>query len=403
MLQSLLQGQLISLLIAGTGVFASILSSRNANFPTFLSFLNYALLSLFIWRKLLVKKVCSSFRNEQPKGADGPQVSHEKNNPFETTGIELSQITSPKDTKGISIKMYACYLGAAVVDVEANFLIIQAYNYTSITSIMLLDCFTIPCAMALSYLFLGHRFNHWHFIGVSFCISGLVLICISDSLNEEEINGSNKFFGDFLALLGSSLYAVSNVSQEYLVKYHDRDEYLGYVGSFGAAISFVQMMVLEYKHMKRTVFSSTAILSICGFVSCLFFMYTNTSAFLQYGDSTLFNLSLLTSDVYAILFSYFFYGSLVKWLYFLAFALVAIGLIIYHSAKSPAQNYIHSRTDDEIPDSLEDNTDNFTVITNIKERQNAQISYNYNPLVGDEHGDSHDEKIRNSINTTEEI
>jgi solute carrier family 35 protein F1/2 len=405
MLQSLLQGQLISLLIAGTGVFASILSNRNANFPTFLTFLNYALLSLFIWRKLLVKKVCGSFKNEQPKEADGPQISHEKNNPFETTGIELSQITSPKIIKGISTKMYACYLGAAVVDVEANFLIIQAYNYTSITSIMLLDCFTIPCVMALSYLFLGYRFNYWHFIGVSLCISGLICVFISDSLSEEEINGSgsNQFFGDFLALLGSSLYAVSNVSQEYLVKYYDRDEYLGYVGSFGAAISFVQMMVLDFKRMKRIVFSSTIILSICGFVSCLFFMYTNTSAFLQHGDSTLFNLSLLTSDVYAILFSYFFYGSLVKWLYFLAFALVAIGLIIYHSAESPAQNYIHSHTDDEISDSLEDNKDNFTVITNIKERQNAQISYNYNPLVGDENGDSHDEKAINSINTPEEI
>jgi drug/metabolite transporter (DMT)-like permease len=401
----------------------------------------------------LVQKVCGNSEKEQQKEADSPQISHEHDKPFDITGIEISQIRSPKYTQGISIKMYACYLGAAFIDVEANFLIIQAYNYTSITSIMLLDCFTIPCAMGLSYLFLGYRFNHWHLIGVLLCISGLICIFISDSLSEEEINGSFQFYGDFLALFGSSLYAVSNVSQEYLVKYYDRDEYLGYVGSFGAAISFVQMMVLDYKHMKKTVFSSTIILSICGFVSCLFFMYTNTSAFLQYGDSTLFNLSLLTSDVYAILFSYFFYGSLVKWLYFLAFALVAIGLIIYHSAESPAQNYNNGSSNDEISDTLDNNTHNLRVITNLKERQNAQIpirtvpqtstsfiemlrnlfnklgqnsasksssdinipnkvhqkynnrqyNSNYNPLVGDENNDNHDEKKTDSIDTIEDL
>jgi hypothetical protein len=64
-------------------------------------------------------------------------------------------------------------------------------------------------------------------------------------------------------------------------------------------------------------------------------MYTNTTSFLQKGDAILFNLGLLTSDVYAVIFTYFFKGYLVSWLYFLAFALVIVGLVIYHSEEAP--------------------------------------------------------------------
>eukprot|EP01032_Pedospumella_encystans_P033469 gene33469-37825_t len=39
------------------------------------------------------------------------------------------------------------YVFAAILDVEANYLVLLAYNYTTITSVMLLDCFTIPVAM----------------------------------------------------------------------------------------------------------------------------------------------------------------------------------------------------------------------------------------------------------------
>lgn len=340
MLRALLQGQLISLLIAGTGVFASILSDLHANFPMVLSFLNYLLLSLFIWRKRIVRQVCSY--HNQSTIANKNESSHEPvtEKTEEPQSIIDRAVEAPlKCTPQISRKLLGCYLGAALVDVEANFLIIQAYNYTSITSIMLLDCFTIPCVMGLSYYYLGCRYNHRHFTGVWLCLLGLICIVISDVRSEEQY-GSAPLYGDFLCLVGSGLYAASNVSQEYLVKYHDRDEYLGFIGSCGAVISFIQIISLNYNQLKRIKLTSTILLSISGFVACLFLMYINTSAFLQYGDSTLFNLSLLTSDVYAVIFSYLFYGYLVEWLYFVAFALVASGLVIYHSAEPPSQRRI---------------------------------------------------------------
>jgi solute carrier family 35, member F1/2 len=337
MLRTVLQGQLISLLITGTGVFASILSDLDANIPMLLSFLNYVLLSMFIWRRRVVLNICGSPRSPGSDGGLTPVAFMDEKDGINNSGQmnSIQRRTALKCSIGISRQLLGYYLGAALIDVEANFLIIQAYNYTSITSIMLLDCFTIPCAMGLSHVFLGCRYTYRHLYGVLLCILGLICIVISDLSSEDTMYGSSPFYGDLLCLLGSGLYAISNVCQEYLVKYHDRDEYLGFVGSCGAVISLVQLLSLNFNQLRKTNFTSTVLVSISGFVSCLFLMYINTSAFLQHGDSTFFNLSLLTSDIYAVLFSYFFYGSLVKWLYFVAFALVASGLFIYHSADAP--------------------------------------------------------------------
>lgn len=46
---------------------------------------------------------------------------------------------------------------ALPTDVEANFLLVKAYQFTSITSVTLLDCFTVPAVIVLSRAFLGSR------------------------------------------------------------------------------------------------------------------------------------------------------------------------------------------------------------------------------------------------------
>jgi hypothetical protein len=119
------------------------------------------------------------------------------------------------------------------------------------------------------------------------------------------------------------------------VKFHDREEFLGYLGCFAFPIAVVQCIFWDLPSMRTAHFTPQVVGAIVGFVSCLFLMYTNTTSFLQQGDAILFNLGLLTSDVYAVIFTYFFKGYLVSWLYFLAFALVIVGLVVYHSEEAP--------------------------------------------------------------------
>eukprot|EP00601_Ochromonadales_sp_CCMP2298_P028044 CAMPEP_0173278852 /NCGR_PEP_ID=MMETSP1143-20121109/4840_1 /TAXON_ID=483371 /ORGANISM="non described non described, Strain CCMP2298" /LENGTH=426 /DNA_ID=CAMNT_0014216049 /DNA_START=98 /DNA_END=1379 /DNA_ORIENTATION=- len=320
--KALLQGQWISVLIAGTGIFATILSDTHpsTNFPLLMSSCNYVLLSTYLLRRHL-----------RGSPADAPEAVETTETEAETdTELDTEVARSPPAPRNLWF-----YVLAAVLDVQANFLVLLAYNYTTITSVMLLDCFTIPCAMVLSYVFLGCRYKFRHFAGTCTCLTGLACIVVNDSLNGPDEPGGNPILGDILCLSAAVLYACSNVLQEHLVKFHDREEFLGYLGCFGFPIAAVQCMFVDLPKMRTAKFTSEVVGAIVGFVTCLFLMYTNTTSFLQKGDAILFNLGLLTSDVYAVIFTFFFKGYLVSWLYFLAFALVIVGLVIYHSEEAP--------------------------------------------------------------------
>lgn len=69
-------------------------------------------------------------------------------------------------------------------------------------------------------------------------------------------------------------------------------------------------------------------------------MYSWTSLFLLAGDAALFNLSLLTSDVYALIFAFFIEHVTPNWLYFLAFTVIFAGLICYHTQPVPTKAHV---------------------------------------------------------------
>jgi solute carrier family 35, member F1/2 len=356
----LLRGQWISVLIAGTGIFATILSNAhpNANFPLFMNMFNYLLLSMFLFRSRcrnwLFPKDDKSFlklnlddigehsvdreanmghidnaNNDNSQG----QVFPDGDSASSSIKSIFANIIKGEDHDGVRVNKLL-YLLAAFLDVEANFLVLLAYNYTSITSVMMLDCFTIPCAMGLSYFFLGCRYTWKHVGGTCICLIGLICIVLNDAIND---NGESRstLVGDLFCLSSAVLYAASNVIQETVVKFHDRDQFLGHLGLLGAGIALIQFLATDLQRVHTAHFTVEIIFSMVGFILCLFFVYINTTAYLQESDSTLFNLSLLTSDVYAVIFSYFFYGSLVNWLYFVAFGLVIVGLTLYHSEQAP--------------------------------------------------------------------
>ena len=346
---SLLRGQLISVLIAGTGVFATLLSTAkpNANFPMFMNFLNYLLLSAYFVRRrvqgwglaatdddsrgvheaLATSSVSKALRG--PSGLDDSSEYEGADRQQRGTAEAAAGAAAGRRGKKIS---FGWYVLAAALDVSGNYLFIKAYDYTSITSIMLLDCFTIPSAMLLSAAFLQVRYKATHLVGILLCISGLVCIVLSDLRDSaSSAAASSQFLGDMMCIVGSFVYAASNVLQEHLVRKGQRVDYMGNLGVCGVALAGVLFLALDLPRMQRTDFSTEDVLSVLGFVGCLFAMYTQTSSFLEQSDAVVFNLSLLTSDVYACVFSFFFYGRIVPWPYWLSYALVCTGLSVYYS------------------------------------------------------------------------
>uniref|UniRef100_A0A667XUB3 Solute carrier family 35 member F2 n=1 Tax=Myripristis murdjan TaxID=586833 RepID=A0A667XUB3_9TELE len=199
-------GQGLAGLICGTAITSQYLAADfHVNTPMLQSFLNYALLCVTYTSMLLCR----------------------------TGDANIFQILRSRGWK---------YLLLGLVDVEANYAVVKAYQYTTLTSIQLLDCFVIPVLMILSWCVLKTRYRPVHYVAVCICLLGVGAMVGADLLaGRDQGSTSNILLGDGLVLVSATLYAVSNVCQEYTVKNLSRVEFLGMVGLFGTIISTIQM------------------------------------------------------------------------------------------------------------------------------------------------------------------
>uniref|UniRef100_A0ACD5TFT2 Uncharacterized protein n=1 Tax=Avena sativa TaxID=4498 RepID=A0ACD5TFT2_AVESA len=222
------------------------------------------------------------------------------------------------------------YLAMAFIDVQGNYMFVEAYQYSSITSITLLDCWTIVWVIILTWYVLGTRYSFWQFLGAGTCVAGLCLVLLSDAKSADvQDPGKTPLLGDALVIAGTICYAFTNIGQEYLVKKNDRVELVAMLALFGVLVTTVQIFLFERKNLEAVTWSPTMISMYAGYAAAMFMFYTITPFVLKMSGSTLFNLSLLTSDMWAVAIRVFLYQQQVNWLYYLAFAVVAIGLIMY--------------------------------------------------------------------------
>ncbi|KAK6122853.1 hypothetical protein DH2020_043379 [Rehmannia glutinosa] len=303
-------GQLLSLLITSTGFSSSELAKKGINAPTSQSFLNYVLLAL-VYGGIMLKR-----------------------------------------RQALKAKWYY-YVLLGLVDVEANFLVVKAYQYTSITSVMLLDCWTIPCVLFLTWFFLKTKYRFKNLVGVIICVAGLVLVVFSDVHSADRSSGSNPIKGDLLVIAGATLYGVTNVSEEFFVKSADRVELMAFLGMFGAIISACQISILERNELKSIHWSAGATFPFVGFSLAMFLFYSGVPVLLKISGSTMLNLSLLTSDMWAVLIRIFAYHEKVDWMYYVAFVAVAIGLVVYSGGDKVEENN-GEVADEEAPNQEED-------------------------------------------------
>ncbi|RVW48070.1 Solute carrier family 35 member F1 [Vitis vinifera] len=198
------------------------------------------------------------------------------------------------------------YLFLGFVDVQGNYLVNKAYQYSSITSVTLLDCWTIPWVIILTWIFLGTRYSLWQFFGAALCIVGLGLVLLSDA-GVGGGDGSRPLLGDILVIAGTLFFALSNVGEEFCVKKKDRVEVVTMIGIFGLLVSVCEISIMELKSLESVEWSTDIILGFVGYAVSTFLFYTIVPFLLQISGATWFNLSLLTSDMWAVVIRIFFY------------------------------------------------------------------------------------------------
>lgn len=140
------------------------------------------------------------------------------------------------------------------------------------------------------------------------------------------------------------MLGLDDVLSEMLIKdYGGRDELLFMKWLFGVGIGLVQLAAFERSDLiglfenqgDESCSVSTRMYLLCGYTLFQFLDMLGEVQFLSISEAALLNLSLLTSDLWATIFSVLAVGFVPSSFYFIAFLLIVSGIILYEAAPSP--------------------------------------------------------------------
>ncbi|CAB3977468.1 solute carrier family 35 member F1 [Paramuricea clavata] len=296
-------GQCLSLVLCATGVGSQkLVMACGVKIPGFLAFCNYMLLAMVFTTRLACKT---------------------------------------EEAVKIVKKRWWKYIIIAIIDVYGNFLVFTAYEYTSLTSVQLLDCLSIPGVVFLSIIVLKAKYKPVHFFGVSVCLVGLGLMVWADftsrSQGPKPGNRHSQLLGDMLVIAGACCYAASNVAEEFVVKTSTITEFMGMMSFFACFFSGANVVIFEWDHLSNIVWNYETILFLILSVLSLFTFYSVMPLLISLSTATLVNLMLLTADLYSLFAGLYLFSYTFSALYIFSFIVIVLGVIIFQVFPTPSR------------------------------------------------------------------
>lgn len=151
------------------------------------------------------------------------------------------------------------------------------------------------------------------------------MLVASDQLTDKDYPALNKVKGDIFMLFGATLYGFTNATEEFFVRRSPLYEVVGQLGMWGTLINGIQAAGLEHNQMKTanwsgfnseyhfTLISNLVDLLPVGllvaYTAAMFILYTVAPLLYRSSSSVYYNLSLLSSDFFGLLFGLFLYVS----------------------------------------------------------------------------------------------
>ncbi|KAJ2001762.1 hypothetical protein H4R26_003955 [Coemansia thaxteri] len=287
-------GQILSLCITSTSVLSNKLAEKQTvTTPNFQSFLVYALL-LIVYMPLTLARL-------------GPRV----------VWLNIR-------------KRFYWYIFLALADVEGNYFVIKAYSYTSLLSCMLLDTWTLPCVVVLAYFLMRVRYKWTQILGVLICLGGMGLLIKGDMDAGKNFSATDAAKGDVFMLVGATCYALSNTMEEFIVRHRPQYETVAWLGFFGTIINGVQMAVIEHDRLREMTWTKDIVGLTIGFDLVMFVLYTIAPFLFRMSSATFYNLSILTSDFYGLIFAKYMFHDRITPIYAGAFSIIVVGLLVYY-------------------------------------------------------------------------
>ncbi|KAK9245269.1 hypothetical protein V1506DRAFT_538873 [Lipomyces tetrasporus] len=290
----LFHGQILSLCIVATNTFSSYLAADGNNVPAFQTLFNYVILNLVF------------------------------------TPYTVYRYGVKRYFKNLYYDGWKFFI-LAFADVEGNYFVVKAYQYTNLLSAQLLDNWAIAVVVVLSFLFLKVRYRWNQVVGIIVCIAGMVLVVIGDLLTDKNYAAVDMVKGDLFVLLGATCYGISNTLEEFLVSKRPIYEVLGQMGLFGMIINGVQAAIFERESIKEAHWGGRIAGWFTGYTLAMLVLYCTAPILFRMSSAAFYNLSLLTSDFWGLLIGIKVFGYYVFWLYPVGFVFTVSGMIVYNS------------------------------------------------------------------------
>ncbi|KAG1049386.1 hypothetical protein G6F43_008286 [Rhizopus delemar] len=223
------------------------------------------------------------------------------------------------------------FLGFSFADVGGNVLAVLAFKRTSVLSALILSSWSIPCIMLLSTYFLHAKYTATHIKSAALCLLGLAILIWCDTVESDDASANHSWIGDVICLMSASLYAISNVTEEHLVRNHTSFEFLGKAGLWGSVLCGIQALYFEYDTWITTqwsIHSGNDISYKRKLRLLIMLMYRMAGA-------AFLSMSLITSNFYSLLVGICFLDAKMPQFYPISYTLVIVGVVFYSLAPSP--------------------------------------------------------------------
>jgi len=225
------------------------------------------------------------------------------------------------------------YAILGTIDVFGNFATVFGFRYTNLLSCLLLGAWATPVSMVVTFFLCKARYHWTQLLGVCICLAGLGVLVASDMRTSKDWGYTNKVKGDLFILLGATLYGLSNGIEEFLVRGRPHYEVVGALGLVGFIVNGILVGGYEHASVYGANWSGRNVGLLFAYISAMVILYSVAPLLFRYASAPFYNLSLMTSDFFSLLFGLFLFKYKPYFLYFIAYPMVVIGLITYAVGK----------------------------------------------------------------------
>ncbi|KAJ2503913.1 hypothetical protein IWW47_002774 [Coemansia sp. RSA 2052] len=194
--------------------------------------------------------------------------------------------------------------------------------------------------MVLAYFLMRARYKWTHILSVLICLGGMGLLIKGDMDAGKNYAASDAARGDIFMLIGATCYALSNITEEFIVRHRPQYETVAWLGFFGTLINGVQMAIIEHDRLKQMTWTKEIVGFTIGFDLVMFVLYSVAPFLFRMSSATFYNLSILTSDFYGLIFAKYMFHNPITPIYAGAFVMIVVGLLVYYVIPQAAPEHM---------------------------------------------------------------